>query len=96
MFGFTDTNTDTDQGIFQLQILLLSHIRCHSKLGLLIRILVERLQLVIISLPKDPFTYSPNIFLSFAERSWITSTWKFIFSLQGAINLEDSWTIGPQ
>jgi hypothetical protein len=41
-FGFTDTNTDTDQGIFQLQILLLSHIRCHSKLGLLIRILASR------------------------------------------------------
>ena len=85
-FGFSDTYID--QGIFQLQMLL-SHLRCCDKLGLLIWILVETLHLII-GLPKDPFTYSSNIFRSYVEQSWITSTWEFISSLKGAIHLKDS------
>ena len=91
-FGFTDTFTD--QGINQLS-LFLGHIRCKQEIGTLILILVEHLQLII-GFGVSPFQYNFSKISKYCDRSWLTSLWEFIDSIEAKIHLEDTWNILPQ
>ena len=91
-FGFTDTYMD--QGISQVQMLL-SHMRHQDEIGILLQILLEKLQLII-GLPLLPLTYDPQRFLRYLEPSWLKNVWEFIYSIKGHVHLEDCWELGEQ
>ena len=90
--GFT--NTWTDQGIAQVQ-LLLGHLRQGQEIGQLLQVLMETLQMVIgSSLPL--FHYPIQQILKFCHRNWLLNVWEFLLSIQGKIHLENAWILAPQ
>ena len=91
-FGFT--NSYTDQGISQVQMLL-SHLRHQDEIGHMIQIMIENAQLVI-GFYLRPLMYNPQVFIRYIESSWITSVWEFLHSIKGQVQLEDSWELGKQ
>jgi hypothetical protein len=91
-FGFT--NTWTNQGIAQIQ-LLLGHLRKNEEIGKLTHILLETLQLVIgSSLPL--FHYPLTQVLKYCTRNWLLNVWEFLTSIQGKIHLERAWKLELQ
>ena len=90
--GFT--NTWTDQGIAQVQ-LLLGHLRQGQEIGQLLQVLMETLQMVIgSSLPL--FHYPIQQILKFCNRNWLLNVWEFLLSIQGKIHLKNAWILAPQ
>ena len=90
--GFT--NTWTDQGIAQVQ-LLMGHLRQQREIGQLTIILLEILQLVIGSvLPL--FSYPLLQVLKYCQRTWLLNAWDFLVSFEGTIHLEHKWTLAIQ
>ena len=88
------TNTWTDQGIAQIQ-LLLGHLRQGQDIGQLLQVLMETLQMVIRS--SLPFFHYPiQQILKFCNRNWLLNVWEFLLSIQGKIHLENAWTLVPQ
>ena len=75
--GFT--NTWTDQGIVQIQ-LLLGHLRQGQEIGQLLQVLMETLQMVIgSSLPL--FHYPIHQILMFYHCNWLLNVWEFLLSI---------------
>ena len=90
--GFT--NTWTDQGIAQVQ-LLLGHLRQGQEIGQLLQVLMETLQMVIgSSLPL--FHYPIHQIFKFCHHNWLLNVWEFLLSIQGKIHLENAWVLAPQ
>jgi hypothetical protein len=90
--GFT--NTWTDQGIAQVQ-LLLGHLCQGQEIGQLLQVQMETLQMVIgSSLPL--FHYPIQQILKFCHRNWLLSVWEFLSSIRGKIHLENAWILAPQ
>jgi hypothetical protein len=90
--GFT--NTWTDQGIAQVQ-LLMGHLRQQGEIGQLAIILLEILQLVIGSvLPL--FSYPLSQVLKYCQRTWLLHVWDFLVSIEDTIHMEHKWTLAIQ
>ena len=90
--GFT--NTWTDQGIAQVQ-LLLGHLHQDADIGKLMQIVMENLQLLIGSaLPL--FQYPVKQVLQFCSRNWILNVWDFVLSIGGRIHVERAWILKAQ
>ena len=80
--GFT--NTWTDQGIAQVQ-LLLGHLHQDADIGELMQIVMENLHLVIGSaLPL--FQYPVTQVLQLCSRNWLLNVWDFVLSIGGRIH----------
>jgi hypothetical protein len=90
--GFT--NTWTDQGIAQVQ-LLMGHLRQQGEIGQLTIILLEILQLDIGSvLPL--FSYPLSQVLKYCQRTWLLNVWDFLVSIEGTMHLEHKWNLAIQ
>ena len=90
--GFT--NTWTDQGIAQVQ-LLLGHLHQDADIGELMQIVMENLHLVIGSaLPL--FQYPVTQVLQLCSRNWLLNVWDFVLSISGIIYLERAWVLEAQ
>ena len=90
--GFT--NTWTDQGIAQVQ-LLLGHLRQDTDIGKLMQIVMENLQLVIGS-ALSLFQHSVKQVLQFCSHNWLLNVWDFVLSIGGRIHLERAWVMEAQ
>ena len=84
-YGFTDTYTD--QGIMQLQMLL-SHMQHQDEIAKLIMIFLENL-ILITGIRTLPFSQSLMAYLKYVEKTWIMSIWEFIYHIRGQIHIED-------
>ena len=91
-FGFT--NTWTNQGIAQLQ-LLLGHLCKNEEIGELTNILLETLQLVIGS-PLPLFHYPLTQVMKFCTHNWLLNIWEFLLSIHSTIHLERAWILELQ
>ena len=92
--AFSFTNTWTNQGIAQIQ-LLLGHLRKNEEIGVLTNILLETLQLVIgSSLPH--FHYPLTQVLKYCTHNWFLNVWDFLLSIHGTIHLERAWKLELQ
>jgi hypothetical protein len=90
--GFT--NTWTDQGIAQVQ-LLMGHLCQQEEIGQLAIILLEILQLVtgsVLSL----FSYPLSQVLKYCQRTWLLNVWDFLMSIEGTMHLEHKWILAIQ
>jgi hypothetical protein len=91
-FGFT--NTWTNQGIAQIQ-LLLGHLHKDEEIGELSNILLETLQLVIGS-SLSLFHYPLTQVLKFCTCNWLLNVCEFLISIHGTIHLERAWKLELQ
>ena len=90
--GFT--NTWTDQGIAQVQ-LLMGHLRQQEEIGQLTIVQLEILQLVIGSvLPL--LSYCLSQVFKYCQRTWLLNVWDFLVPIEGTIHLKHKWTLAIQ
>ena len=90
--GFT--NTWTDQGTAQVQ-LLLGHLHQGQEICQLLQVLMETLQMMIgSSLPL--FHYPIQQILKFCHCNCLLNVWEFVLSIQRKTHLENAWILVPQ
>ena len=90
--GFT--NTWTEQGIAQVQ-LLLGRLHLDADIGKLMQIVMENLQQVIGS-ALHLFQYPVKQVLQSSSRNWLLNIWDIVLSIGGRIHLERAWVLEAQ
>ena len=100
LFGLTSlgaigfTNTWTDQGIAQVQ-LLMGHLHQQEEIGQLTITLLEIL-LIVIGSVLPLFSYPLSQVLKYCQWTWLINVWDFLVSIEGTIHLEHKWTLTIQ
>ena len=86
--GFSIANTWVQQGLQHLHFLL-DHLSYQDKVGNLLKINIDMLQLII-GLPDPPLTYSLQ-HISTLPPSWVATSWQFLNNLQGTLKFNNPW-----
>ena len=87
--GFSIANTWVQQGLQHLHFLL-GHLSYQDKVGNLLKIIIDTLQLII-GLPDPPLTYSlPHISI-LAPLFWVANSLQFLNNLQGTLKFNNPW-----
>ena len=91
-YGFT--YTWTDQGIAQLQLLLV-HLRQENEIAEALHIVIEHVQLQM-GVTVKPFQFPIAPLLRYIEPNWVTSVWQFVDHIQRTVHIENAWDLTPQ
>ena len=87
--GFSIASTWIQQGLRHLHFLL-GHLSYQDKVGNLLQIIIDTLQLII-GLPDPPLTYSLPHILTLAPPSWVATSWQFLNDLKGMLKFNNPW-----
>ena len=90
--GFT--YTWTDQGIAQLQLLLV-HLRQENEIAEALHIVIKHVQLQM-GVTGKPFQFLIAPFLRYIEPNWVTAVWLFVDHIQSIVHIKNAWDLTPQ